>query len=378
VPSIEATLNEMISKKEDAGRADSYTRPLKLAVKAFMEGRESLGVDKFTVDDAEKFLKRYGKSNYRITLRRRLCTLFSYAVRKHYRKDNPFDKNHLERIAHRYTPPSVMTVGEVTKLLEWLSIRSHARVFAWFVLSTFAGMRPEEAEKTTWEEIDFEHGWVKIEAQTTKVRQRRVITPRPMFWQWLKLAQQLDSELPLTPAVRLGLVKDLKEVVGWKEWKADVTRHSFASYSVAESHNPDLNALVKFMGNSVEELDSKYKALVTPTEAKKFWDLLPAEDALAKADAADAKEKKKPRVDLSHLTREKLYDLTGSMSLVKLGKKLGVSDVTLHKLCRKLNVPTPPVGYWSKLARGRAPARPLLPPITSQTAEDKAAESPQT
>lgn len=45
----------------------------------------------------------------------------------------------------------------------------------------------------------------------------------------------------------------------------------------------------------------------------------------------------------------------------KLATEFGLSDVALHKICRKHDVPTPPVGYWAKKAHGKAGMTTPLP-----------------
>jgi len=77
-------------------------------------------------------------------------------------------------------PPAILTVEQVKQCLDWL-VGKRSRAFAWFVLTSFAGLRPEEAEKTSWHHINFDEGWVRVEAQTTKVRQRRRPPADPVF-----------------------------------------------------------------------------------------------------------------------------------------------------------------------------------------------------
>ena len=47
----------------------------------------------------------------------------------------------------------------------------------------------------------------------------------------------------------------------------------------------------------------------------------------------------------------------------KLGPELAMSGPSLAALCRKRQIPTPPLGYWQKKAVGRAPEIPPLPPF---------------
>ena len=62
------------------------------------------------------------------------------------------------------------------------------------------------------------------------------------------------------------------------------------------------------------------------------------------------------------VTRQELYDAIWSEAKTTVAKRFGVSDVALGKACRNANIPTPPVGYWARLAVGKKVERPPLPP----------------
>ncbi len=61
------------------------------------------------------------------------------------------------------------------------------------------------------------------------------------------------------------------------------------------------------------------------------------------------------------ITRQELYDLVWAKPMVHAGTDLGISGNGLAKVCRKLDVPYPPRGYWAKLAAGKAPPAAALP-----------------
>jgi hypothetical protein len=63
------------------------------------------------------------------------------------------------------------------------------------------------------------------------------------------------------------------------------------------------------------------------------------------------------------LTRQEHYDLVWATPMVHLAKKFGLSDVGLRKICTKHKIPTPPLGYWAKLAHGKPVHQPALEPI---------------
>lgn len=63
--------------------------------------------------------------------------------------------------------------------------------------------------------------------------------------------------------------------------------------------------------------------------------------------------------------RSALYSEIWEHPMTTVAKRYGVSDVALKKICVKLGVPTPPVGYWARKAAGQAVAKPKLPTLKS-------------
>jgi hypothetical protein len=61
--------------------------------------------------------------------------------------------------------------------------------------------------------------------------------------------------------------------------------------------------------------------------------------------------------------RDELYEQVWKIPISRLAKQHGISDVGLAKICRKLNVPTPPVGYWAKVEFGKKVSHQPLPAL---------------
>lgn len=61
------------------------------------------------------------------------------------------------------------------------------------------------------------------------------------------------------------------------------------------------------------------------------------------------------------VSRKQLYDLVWSKPMIHAAAEFGVSGNGLAKVCRKLDVPYPPRGYWAKHAVGKAPPANPLP-----------------
>jgi len=51
--------------------------------------------------------------------------------------------------------------------------------------------------------------------------------------------------------------------------------------------------------------------------------------------------------------RETLYKEVWEKPVTEVAKRYKVSDVAIHKVCKALDIPTPPAGYWAKLRAGK-------------------------
>lgn len=60
--------------------------------------------------------------------------------------------------------------------------------------------------------------------------------------------------------------------------------------------------------------------------------------------------------------RDQLYREVWEQPVVKVAEKYSVSDVAIHKVCKSLDIPVPPRGYWAKLRAGQKVKKTPLPP----------------
>jgi hypothetical protein len=64
--------------------------------------------------------------------------------------------------------------------------------------------------------------------------------------------------------------------------------------------------------------------------------------------------------------RKRLYDEVWAQPMVKVAKSYGVSDVAVKKWCKRLNIPTPGLGYWAKVQHGKKVKQTPLPSISDE------------
>jgi len=67
---------------------------------------------------------------------------------------------------------------------------------------------------------------------------------------------------------------------------------------------------------------------------------------------------------MSRYNREKIYEEIWAEPILHVAKRHSMSDVGLGKVCKKLKIPRPGLGYWAKKAAGKPiPKRPPLPDL---------------
>jgi hypothetical protein len=59
-------------------------------------------------------------------------------------------------------------------------------------------------------------------------------------------------------------------------------------------------------------------------------------------------------------TREDLFARVWAEPVVQVAKRMGISDVALAKICKRMAIPLPGRGYWARKAAGYASSRPRL------------------
>ncbi len=261
-----------VQSKAEAGRRPTYVKSLHLMLRRLARGREQLTVNKVTAVDIENWLaENAGTAGSRATLINRVSTLFAFLKRRRLVRDNPCE--YLERPSLEQAPPTILTVDQCRQALEWCR-GSAPRFLGWLILGLFAGVRPNELDRSSWKDVDLVAGVIRIDAAASKVRQRRIVHLEPAARSWIELALNLKAELPLPHVTRRRYLRALRDQLGFGDWPKDVLRHTAASYWVALKR--DTAAVALELGNSAQILLKHYRELVTSEQAEAFWALRPS------------------------------------------------------------------------------------------------------
>ena len=261
--SLDDVIKELLAAKRQANRRENYLANLQLHLEDFAKGREGAAVASVGLGEVEAYLAKAKSAGSRQTRLNRLSTLLSFAVRRGYMASNPCTS--VERVNVELPPPKILTVPQCRALLD-ATRASDAKILPYIALCLFAGVRPAEAARLKWADVDIAAGLLTIDAEDSKTRQRRVVELPNVCVEWLKLG----GELPAS-SVRYRLAA-VAQAAGLTPWGRDCLRHSAASYWHAMKGEV---VTARNLGHSEAMLHKHYRALVTPAQAKAFMELVP-------------------------------------------------------------------------------------------------------
>ncbi len=160
---------------------------------------------------------------------------------------------------------------EVRRLTQCARRPQHRACMPALGLMLWAGLRPAEAERATWQDVDWEEDVIIVRAQHAKTGGCRHVSITPALQRWLQDAG-LEQEGRICPPDWARRWKALRRDARLLPWRQDVLRHTFASYHIKQWH--DYSRLQHEMGHrSAELLRTRYLSMqgVKKQFAKTFW-----------------------------------------------------------------------------------------------------------
>lgn len=273
--SLRKAVDEVLAAKLEANCRPRHIGNLKWYLGKFIQGRESQSVSSI----GEKELHDWFTARRETPRSKRghvslLSILFDHCWRRRYISENPvkrLDAVHIDRHS-----PCILTLRQSMKAIVWTK-RRRPKLLAWLALALFCGLRPDsEADFICWQDIDLKRKRIVI--GRSKVRQvaHRIIDLSfcPPALEWLTLAKQIGSPLPIHFESRRRAIRALRAYLSFKRWPQDVLRHTAASNLLA--FHQDAGKVAAFLGNSAGVLLRDYKALIFKEDAEKFMKILPA------------------------------------------------------------------------------------------------------
>jgi integrase len=140
-------------------------------------------------------------------------------------------------------------------------------------LQGLAGIRLQEAQRLTWQNVFVRAGHVSITAKKSKTRSQRLVEICPALEAWLQPYRNhkgpLWSKSRDTYHAKFTELRDSQKIPA----RNNGLRHAFCSFHYAL--HADENKTAQQAGNSPAIIHSNYKGLATKDEAEKWFAVVP-------------------------------------------------------------------------------------------------------
>jgi integrase len=260
---------ELVNGLRKDGRSESHVVEMQRVLQKFADFFQT-DIGNITAADINAYLRALDASPAsRNIYRRKIVTLFNYARRVGYLPDKTTAATNSSKAKEHGREIEIYSADEMSRLLEC----SSENLKPFVVLCGFCGLRPAEAMRLDWREIDFERGTILVTAGKSKTQSRRFAPLPDNAAAWLRpharSAGKIVNVVMIIKALqRLGRRANVK-------MKRNALRHSFCSYRLALTQNANQTALEA--GHSADILFKHYRQLCTEAQAKRWFSIAPVE-----------------------------------------------------------------------------------------------------
>lgn len=282
---VTAAFNLFIADRKKQNRRPDTLRNLNGRVGMFSRLHGTKNVSEITFDDCRDFVFRDGTSpRNQINDRLAVSNFLNWCVRRQFATANHMET--VDKPAVDTHEPQVLALVDCRKLLAAARNYKDGVLLPYVAVSLFAGLRPAEVGRLTWDRIDLKEGTITLDGSMAKTRQRRIVKLPENAVDWLlPLAPKHPDFVPAAFQRHFGRVKHAAGFNGadggndehgrkLRPWVQDYMRHTAISMYLAR-HKHEGEAAT-WAGNSPNVIHRHYKGLVKEADATEFWKLTPA------------------------------------------------------------------------------------------------------
>ncbi len=212
--------------------------------------------------------------------RRALSRFFSWCVERPrcWTCTNPCRDIRVEK--GELAPPTILSLEECKKLMAQAERHEKGRLALYAAVTLFCGLRPFEAARLTWQQVNLADGEIRLEGNMTKTGRPRVISIGPTLRAWLEAYKGKDffpsnwrKDFDVIKAA-IGYGTPTKERPDLKPWTPDLLRHTAISHFFRQCGSYGQTA--EQFGNSEAIIKRFYQGRVSSEDTKAFFSIMPS------------------------------------------------------------------------------------------------------
>ena len=196
--------------------------------------------------------------------------LFEFALRREWCDKNPIKRIERRKVVEKEIQP--LKLSETKRLITTAQRESPNCAVA-AALLIYAGIRPREVRRLTWQDIDTEEKTITVRSQCSKTGGVRQVEIPPVLNRFLIAHSRELKEGKICPPNWQRRWRKIRDNSGFRgRWVCDVLRHTYASFHAKNYAN--LPRLQLNMGHRDQSLlRSRYVNMqgISRTEARKFF-----------------------------------------------------------------------------------------------------------
>ena len=217
---------------------------------------------------------------------RALSSFFSWCMKgkRHWCVNNPCYAVEIEGLtSDDDREPVVLPLSDCEALLRAAEKFEKGHLVPYVALCLFGGLRPFEAARLAWNQVNLTDGEIRLKGTQTKTGKGRIVVIDKTLKAWLTKYRKAGEIYLSTYNLEL---KDLRASIGYgpqpnlKPWVPDVLRHTAISHYFRLTGSYGRTA--EQFGNSEGIIKKHYQGRVTSAETKVFYALRPGASASQK------------------------------------------------------------------------------------------------
>lgn len=234
----------------------------------------SENIREISASDIDRLITSLGDAGPRRknNVRSDLVTFFRWCRKRGILPDRTTAPELTDKLSTPAPSKEIFSADEIKRLLRLVSPDWRP----WLAIAAFSGIRTEEIQRLTWDDVLLDRGVIDVRAENAKTKTRRLVPIQPNLAAWLGLHS--DRSGLVAPSRIDNYIRTLTSSETFKaaklEWRTNGLRHSYGSNRMAVIQNAP--QLAEEMGNSIPMIRKHYVEALLPKDGAEWFSIFPS------------------------------------------------------------------------------------------------------